>query len=128
MSALAVVVGGALGALLRYALTFASFLQGKDDAGKIVRFPWPTFVANVLASFVLGAVIRIVGSGTTATSETIVTFFAVGLCGALSTMSTFALELFNLMRQRATVTAVGYLTLSLGAAMAAMWLGLLVAS
>lgn len=128
MSALAVLVGGALGALLRYALTFAPFLQGKDDSGKIARFPWPTFAANVLASFVLGIVIRIAGSSTTEVSEMIVAFIVVGMCGALSTMSTFALELFNLMRQKATVTAVGYLTLSLGAAMAAMWLGLLVAA
>lgn len=127
MIPIAVIVGGALGAMSRYALTFIPLLKGSDEAGRIARLPWPTFVANVLASFILGAVIRLVGSGVTTTSETIVALVAVGFCGALSTLSTFALELFSFVRQNATVTAVGYLTLSLGASLAALWCGLLVA-
>lgn len=128
MSPIAVIVGGACGAMLRYALTFVPALRKTDDNGRMTRLPWSTFVANVMASFILGVVIRLVGSGTTTTSQLMVALFAVGFCGALSTLSSFALELFSLVRQRATVTAVGYLTLSLGVSLAAIWFGLLVAS
>ncbi|MDO5645171.1 MAG: CrcB family protein [Dermabacter sp.] len=128
MSVLFVMLGGALGAACRYLLTFAPFLRSDDEDGAVARLPWPTFAANVLASFILGVIVRWAGSGTELWATSLIAFAVVGFCGALSTMSTFALELMVLVRRRATVTALGYLTLSLGASLAALWLGLVVAS
>lgn len=123
MNAVLVMVGAALGALARYSLTFVS-LGSRSETSELPPYPWPTFTANVIASFLLGVIIRAVGSGTNLTAVSIVALLAVGFCGALSTMSTFLLEVMFMVRRGATVTALGYLTLSLGSALAAFWVGL----
>ncbi|MCG7427677.1 CrcB family protein [Helcobacillus massiliensis] len=116
-----VMLGGGLGALARWSLTLID--RDTDDERILLDFPWATFSANVLASFVLGVVVRILGSSTDPLKESLLLLLATGFCGGMSTMSTFALELLMLVRRSSTVTAVGYLTLSMGCAMAAFWVG-----
>lgn len=68
-------IGGGLGAGVRYA--FSRFNRG---------FPFGTLLANLIASFSIGICIPSIQSGEG------LAFFVVGFCGALSTVSTFALE------------------------------------
>jgi len=97
--------GGALGAILRYAvgrwLTYD-------------RFPVATLVVNVIGSFVLGLVTF---SGV---SNQIVLFVGVGACGSFTTYSSFSFKTVRLWetgdRLRATTYAVGTLSLCLIAA------------
>lgn len=124
MSALFVMLGGALGAIARYSLTLVDWPSSRDVPGQTPRFPWATFVANVSASLLLGVVIRLVGSGMDSLSLGLVAFFVTGFCGALSTMSTFMVEVFLLTHRGATVSALGYLAISLGASLLAFWVGL----
>lgn len=70
---LLVAVGGAAGALLRWGLTLLG------------RAPWPTVVANVAGSLLLGVVVA-------AGPAWAVTLLGAGVAGALTTYSTFALE------------------------------------
>lgn len=127
MTALIVAFGAAVGSVVRYGLTFIPALtrpSGPDQEPSPI--PWPTFVANVAASFLLAIVLRQLGSSTDFVSKSFATLFGTGFCGALSTMSTFMLEVVKLVRSRATVTALGYYALSLGSALAAFWLGIVV--
>jgi CrcB protein len=111
-----VALGGALGAPARY---FLAMLVQQRRAG---RFPWGTFAVNVFGSLLLGLV---VGAGIAGHASSLV---AVGLCGALTTYSTFSHETHRLIRaghrREALLNVVG----SMGATLAAVALGYLVGS
>ena len=95
---LLVAVGGAVGAPLRYLTD--RFVSGRHDS----LFPWGTFTVNVIGSFILGllAGAALVGAGT----STAGLLLGVGLCGALTTYSTFSYETARLFEQRARLFAV----------------------
>lgn len=92
---LAVAVGGAVGAVVRHLLTEA---------------PWGTLrgvlVANTVGSAGLGAVVALVESPGAQL------LLGVGLCGALTTWSTVAVQTVQL-GQRAPGSAAAYLLLTL---------------
>ncbi len=91
MLLLLVAIGCALGGICRYlGMTMISRLLGE-------RFPWGTFFVNALGSFLLGLVL---GSGI-ATDEGGRAFVAIGFCGGLTTFSTFSLQTFSLVTERA---------------------------
>lgn len=89
MTALAVFVGGGLGALLRWVLGL--WLVSSSSEGGL---PKATLLANVLAAVVMGLVVF----STTKLSVPVRTFWLVGFCGGLSTFSTFSLENYQLLR------------------------------
>ena len=111
MTALAVALGGAVGALLRWALARWS---------ATARFPWGTLVANVLGSLLLGGVAA-------ALSGWAQVLLATGVAGALTTYSSFALETVLLDRndRRGTAMLSVVATLAVGSAAfaAGWWLG-----
>lgn len=123
-------IGGALGALGRWALAeygrrLALRYVSRADVVRIA--PWMTFTANIIACFFLGLVVAALGSAS-GPSELAYLLLAVGVCGGLSTMSTAALDVIDLVRGGATTVAVGYLLLSIGVGMAMLWLGLVIGS
>lgn len=108
MTALLVAVGGALGALLRWAV--GRWLSSSE-------FPWATLVVNVAGSLLLGLV--------AATSEGwVLALLGTGVAGALTTYSAFALDTVLLADNRkrgwAIANVIGNLALS-GAAFALGW-------
>ena len=74
--ALAIAVAGGLGSVVRLVL-----------ARWIGKLPWGILVANVLASFAMG-----VGLGIFSFNTTLAQIVSVGLCGGLSTFSTFSAQ------------------------------------
>jgi CrcB protein len=97
---IAVMVGGALGSGTR-------FLIGRWLAPWSALFPWGTFSVNVLACFVLGALVgwadhRQPFSGAAQL------FWTAGFCGGFSTFSTFSQELFTLVQRGETITGIAY--------------------
>ncbi|MEU6757372.1 fluoride efflux transporter CrcB [Streptomyces sp. NPDC046685] len=88
MNWLLVVLGAAVGAPLRYLTDRA--VQLRHDS----VFPWGTFVVNAAACLVLGVLTGAVLAG--AASSRLELLLGTGLCGALSTYSTFSYETLRL--------------------------------
>ncbi|WP_069771609.1 MULTISPECIES: fluoride efflux transporter CrcB [unclassified Streptomyces] len=116
MNWLVVVVGGMIGAPLRY-LTDRT-VQSRHDS----VFPWGTFVVNVAGCLVLGT---LTGAGGVAPDLRL--FLGTGLCGALTTYSTFSYETLRLTETGAglyaAANAVASVVAGLGAASAGVALG-----
>jgi len=86
--ALAVALGAAVGAPLRWAIE----RLGVHLVG--ARWPWGTFFVNVFGSFVMGAVLGSAATG--GLSQWWVALIATGFCGALTTFSGFAGQILDL--------------------------------
>jgi CrcB protein len=116
---LSVGAAAALGAVLRYLVDRA--VQART-AGV---YPWGTLTVNVVGSLVLGVVVGLGAAGRIGTVPTDV--LGAGLCGGLTTFSTWSYETFRLLEE-GLVRAAGLnvaisLTAGLGAAGAGLALG-----
>lgn len=84
---IAVVVGGAVGAPLRYLLDLLVTRRVTSAArpGAVREFPWGLLVVNTIGSALAGVVL-------VSTTGDVRTFLLVGLCGAFTTFSGFGWE------------------------------------
>ncbi|MBO1331448.1 fluoride efflux transporter CrcB [Streptomyces sp. VRA16 Mangrove soil] len=112
MNWLLVIAGAMVGAPLRY-LTDRT-VQARHDS----VFPWGTFAVNVVGSLILGLVTGAVAAG--AASSQVQLLLGTGLCGALTTYSTFSYETLRLAetgaRFYAAVNVLGTVAAGLGSA------------
>ncbi len=110
--ALAVFVGGGLGAVARFAVGRALPVP---DAG----FPWPTFAINVAGSALLGVLVALCKD-----RPTLLLFLGTGVCGGFTTFSAFSVETVRLLEAHrpdlALLYAGGSVAVALGAAYLAM--------
>lgn len=115
--------GGVLGTALRYA---GESLVPHDGSA----WPWATFTVNLLGAFVLGSLLEgLARSGAdTGWRRRARLFAGTGFCGALTTYSTFALEISLLGKGSHLVTAVGYGLGSVVGGVIAAWLGIVLAA
>jgi CrcB protein len=94
---IAVFVGGMVGTLARAGLAQA-WTSGSGS------WPWATFLVNLAGAALLGwAMVALPARGPSRP------FVGTGVCGALTTFSTFQLELYELVDHRHGVLAAGYL-------------------
>ena len=100
----AVFAGGAVGALARALLEDAL----PHDPG---AWPWATFAVNVAGSALLGWIVA---------GERHHRLLGTGLCGALTTFSTFQLELLDMADAGRPLLALGYAAASVAAGLAAV--------
>lgn len=107
-----VCLGAALGAPTRYLLDRA--VQYRHDT----VMPWGTMLVNIVGSFVLGVLLGL-GDGSGLPDEVVLSA-GTGLCGALTTYSTFSYETLRLFeddaRLHATLNVVVSVLAGLGAA------------
>jgi CrcB protein len=119
MTLVLVMLGAAVGAPMRYLADRA--VQSRHDTG----FPWGTFTVNVVASLVLGL---ITGSALAGSApHDVQVFLGTGLCGALSTYSTFSYESMRLAEQGRRVFAAANIAASVIASLGAAFLGVALA-
>ena len=111
MAVLLVFLGGMLGAPLRY-LTDRAVQKRHDSV-----FPWGTFTVNVVGSFVLGVIACGVARQGWPTNAAL--FVGTGICGGLTTFSTFGYETVRLMNTGALRIAAYNVLGSLAAGLAA---------
>lgn len=120
MTLLLVLVGGAVGAPLRYLADL--LVQSRHDS----VFPWGTLTVNVVGSAILGCVLAAASLGQL--SSSMVALIGTGLCGALTTFSTFGFETVRLLEEGSALEAGLNVTVSLVAgylAAAGAWSGTL---
>lgn len=91
MNFLFVFLGGGIGSALRYGLGLSvkAFFPS-------LKFPLHTFVANLLACLIFAMFILFTRDKI---SERSTLFIITGICGGLSTFSTFSYETFQLFQQ-----------------------------
>ena len=102
-------VGGIVGTFLRYRITMSPLILG--------MLPVNVLIVNIIGSFILG--IFVVLSQQWNLDEKYALLVAIGFCGALTTMSSFALETSNLIDSKmyllVIINVVTNVGLSLGA-------------
>ena len=114
LEALAVAVGGAAGSLSRWGI-------GNALRAVLPGLPAGTFVANVLAGLIIGLV-----TGFNAASPLqpeVKSLLTVGLCGGLSTFSTFSNETFQLIEGGNIVGAAANVVVNVVVCLLAVWAG-----
>ncbi|WP_417550830.1 fluoride efflux transporter CrcB [Methylophaga sp.] len=113
----AIAVGGAVGALLRFAMSNGVYkLFGRD-------FPYGTLAVNVLGSLLIGVLFILLIEKLAVAAEWRAGLL-VGVLGAFTTFSTFSLETFTLMENGAFLKAGLNVFLSVVLCLAATWLGI----
>lgn len=108
-----VALGAALGAPLRYVVD--RVIQTRHDT----LFPWGTMTANVTGCLVLGFLV----AAEARLPSAVETVLGTGLCGALTTYSTFSYESLRLLEDGARFYAALYVCGSLVAGFGAVGLG-----
>ncbi|MFI2206386.1 fluoride efflux transporter CrcB [Streptomyces sp. NPDC020192] len=115
MNWLLVIVGAAVGAPLRYLTDRA--VQARHDS----VFPWGTFVVNVVGCLVLGTLTGAVSTG--AAGPHLQLLLGTGLCGGLTTYSTFSYETLRLTEAGSGLYAAVNVVASVAAGLAAAFAG-----
>ena len=110
-----VFAGGLVGGVARY----EAVTRWPTSPG---GFPWSTFAVNTVGAFVLGLVVVVVAEviGPSRYTRPLV---GAGFCGALTTFSSVAVAVDELVAHGHVVLGLGYLASSVAAALAAVALG-----
>lgn len=116
---LAVAAGGAIGSVARYLVGIGSTrLFG-------LSFPWGTLLVNIAGSFLIGVLVELFALKWDLPQEVRV-LLTVGVCGGLTTFSTFSLDAYVLIARAdwwlAAAYVAGSVALSIGALIAGLHL------
>ncbi|HET9828692.1 MAG TPA: fluoride efflux transporter CrcB [Nocardioidaceae bacterium] len=118
MTVLLVLLGGAIGAPMRYLTDL--FVQSRHDT----VFPWGTLTVNVTGSLLLGGLASAVSNA--GAPAWLLTLVGTGFCGALTTFSTFGFETVRLVEDGSWVEALLNVTASTVMGLSAVAVGWLV--
>ena len=110
MSYLVVSLGGAIGALMRFAL------------GQQLPFPFGTLSVNIIGSFFMGLSFVYL---TSRFDDRITLLLMTGGLGGFTTFSAFSLDVYRLYETGRNIFAVGYIGLSVFGSLAAVICGIL---
>ncbi|MDX1481098.1 MAG: fluoride efflux transporter CrcB [Woeseiaceae bacterium] len=118
---LVVGVGGAAGAIARYALTVATLRWSAS-------IPAGTFASNLLGCLLMGGLVALLPRFAWLGESDAVTdhyrlLFGVGFCGAFTTLSALVLELNAMLQRDEFLLAFAYLVTTLVGGFAAFWAG-----
>lgn len=116
MTLLLVALGAAVGAPMRYLADRA--IQARHDS----VFPWGTLTVNIAGSLLLG----LLATAALATPAPAMALLGTGLCGALTTYSTFGYETVRLLQDGARLFAGLNAAASIVAGLGAAYLGALI--
>ncbi|MDH3265558.1 MAG: fluoride efflux transporter CrcB [Gammaproteobacteria bacterium] len=115
-----VALGGALGAMARFAL---NVLLQRD-----IAFPWGTLSANLLGCLAMGVIAQLVASATWFNEAGIIPdqyrlLFAIGFCGSFTTLSALVMELHTMLQRNELLNSFAYLMVTMAGGFAFFYLG-----
>ncbi len=126
-ASLLVGLGGALGALTRFAgVAAVNHLVERVAGVPGDRFPFGTLLVNVMGCLVVGVVMGWHQHADRAPTDTLRLLVLIGFLGSLTTFSTFGAETIRLMQEHRTGLALANIALSLTLALLAVVLGTIV--
>lgn len=112
---LIVFLGAGIGGVLRY--------WGSNYVYKFLppTFPYGTLAVNIVGSFLLGIFIYFLDSNQLINQQVRV-FLTVGICGGLTTFSTFSFETINFLKERDYLLAGSNIILNLFLTLVALFI------
>jgi CrcB protein len=114
---LAIAAGGAVGAVLRFAISTGIYrIVGRD-------FPYGTLTVNVLGSLLMGFLFTLLVERHMIGAEWRAALL-IGLLGSFTTFSSFSMETIALLESGAFVKATLNIILSVFLCLSATWLGI----
>jgi len=120
LSYLFVAVGGALGAMARFALNV--FLQ------RDIAFPWGTLSANLLGCLAMGVIAQLVASAAWFNEAGVIPdqyrlLFAIGFCGSFTTLSALVMELHTMLQRNEILASIAYIMATMVGGLACFYMG-----
>ena len=115
MKFLLVFLGSGIGGVIRYAISLGF-------APTQLKFPWATFLANIIAAFLVGLFYAL-ASQKHWMDKNYLLLLTVGLCGGLSTFSTFSIETVKLWQAQQYGMVILYIALSITVCMVFTFVG-----
>ena len=105
-----VAIGGALGAMARFAL---NVLIQRD-----IEFPWGTLSANLLGCLVMGIVAQLVATASWFNEAGFIPdqyrlLFAIGFCGSFTTLSALVMEMHTMLQRNELLNSFAYLMVTM---------------
>ncbi|MFT3731763.1 MAG: fluoride efflux transporter CrcB [Hyphomicrobium sp.] len=106
-SCLIIMLGGALGTLMRYTVSMLALPISGD-------LPWGTIIINITGSFIIGFFGTLtLAHGRYPVPEELRIFVMVGICGGYTTFSAFSLQTLDLLRSGSVTRAAMNIILSI---------------
>lgn len=102
MNFICVGIGGAIGAMGRYAISLIPVKTG---------FPILTLITNILGAVLIGFIVGVTDLHKDISPNRVL-FWKTGVCGGFTTFSTFSLEAFTLLENRIYLAGGIYIALS----------------
>ena len=119
MNWIAIAIGGAIGAVSRYGIAQVVILINGANAA-----PFATIMVNVIGSGLMGVIYGYLSTGGML-AETVRVFIMIGFLGALTTFSTFSMDIMAAIDRGQVVYAVVYAAVSVAGSILAFILAVL---
>ena len=115
-----VAVGGALGAVARFAL---NVMLQRD-----VSYAWGTRTANLVGCLIMGAIAQLVATAAWFNAAGIVPdqyrlLLAIGFCGSFTTLSALIMELHTMLQRNEILNSFAYLMITMIGGFACFYAG-----
>jgi len=115
-----VAIGGALGAVARFAL---NVLMQRD-----IAFPWGTLSANLLGCLMMGIIAQLVATSAWFNDAGVIPdqyrlLFAIGFCGSFTTLSALVMELHTMLQRSELLNSFAYLMVTMIGGFACFYIG-----
>lgn len=115
----AVGMGGFIGSVIRYLVSRVEFQKSGN-------YPINTFLVNVVGAVLIGVII--VYAKENGMSEEKLLFLKMGLCGGLTTFSTFSVETFGFIESGNLLMGLAYIVVTVVLCVLGVYLGMKIGS